>query len=526
TPVSTLDFVAPLIRWDPAVSPHLDNLHPFGCTPIMNSPKPRYEEAFWPSHTLSLSFSIQEPLFLPSIPLSNYSSEAIEEPSHAGGPRNEFSAPVGACPEDTITNSQPTPIRISTPPILSGEDASSVTPLLAEQPKSASCLDNGHPFPKGWTYDTVPAEAPHNVDSNISDRNILSGGRSRKPPDRFAGAVVNKAPGSFREAMSSSKSDTWLLAVQNKFSSLERHGVLEEVELQKDLCLLDTTWVEDLDFHETFAPTGRLSTLRFLLGYCADNDFDLHQMDVKTAFLHGDLDEELFIWLPEGYTALRSGPVCLKLKKYLYGLKQSPRNWYFKIKGFFVNTGFCPSAADPCLFVRDTPTPCFIFLNVDDLVIGGINLGGFRAQISAVFDMKDLGELCYVLGMRVTRNRIDRVIFLSQELYVNTLLDSFGMGLCKAVSTPQVPSSRLLPLAGTGSEPAKIHHQRAVGFLNYLVAYTRPDLAYSASFLSQFLSSPSYKHELAFKHVLPYLKGTSTWGLWLGRRGDNSSIFA
>ncbi|MBW0535985.1 hypothetical protein O181_075700 [Austropuccinia psidii MF-1] len=100
------------------------------------------------------------------------------------------------------------------------------------------------------------------------------------------------------------------------------------------------------------------------------------------------------------------------------------------------------------------------------------------------------------------------------------------MASCKHVSTPQVPSSRLLPLASARSEPETIHYRRAVGLLNYLVACTRPDLAYSASCLSQFLSLPLYDHELAFKHVLCYLKGTSTWGLWLGRRGDNSSIIA
>ncbi|MBW0481869.1 hypothetical protein O181_021584 [Austropuccinia psidii MF-1] len=98
------------------------------------------------------------------------------------------------------------------------------------------------------------------------------------------------------------------------------------------------------------------------------------------------------------------------------------------------------------------------------------------------------------------------------------------MGSCKLVSTPQVPLSKLLPLAAADSEPSKLHYWRAVGLLNYLVACTSPDLAYSASCLSQFLSFPSHDHELAFMHVLWYLKGTSTWGLWLGRRGDNSSI--
>ncbi|MBW0539384.1 hypothetical protein O181_079099 [Austropuccinia psidii MF-1] len=104
--------------------------------------------------------------------------------------------------------------------------------------------------------------------------------------------------------------------------------------------------------------------------------------------------------------------------------------------------------------------------------------------------MKDLRDLGYILGMKVTRNQINCVIFQSQELYINSLLGSFGMGACKPVLTPQVPSSKLLPLATADSEPAKLHYRRAVGLLNYLVACTRPDLAYSASCLSQFLCEP------------------------------------
>ncbi|MBW0475231.1 hypothetical protein O181_014946 [Austropuccinia psidii MF-1] len=124
--------------------------------------------------------------------------------------------------------------------------------------------------------------------------------------------------------------------------------------------------------------------------------------------------------------------------------------------------------------------------------------------------MKDLGDFGYVLGMKVSRNWIKCVILLSQELYINSLLGSFGMGACKPVSTPQVPLSKLLPLATSDSEPAKLHYWRAVGLLNYLATCTRPDLAYSASCLSQFLSFPSDDHELSFMHILRYLKGTST----------------
>ncbi|MBW0491692.1 hypothetical protein O181_031407 [Austropuccinia psidii MF-1] len=341
TPVSTLDFMAPLTIMNSPKTRRKSKINPTGtlCIPVriqeghrnyrLFDPKTGYihishncifkdKEVFWPTHSLTLSTSVQEPLLLPSMPLFNFSSD--------------------------VTEPQATPIHTTTPPIPSVEDASSIGPPLVEHPESVSTLENGGSLPKGWTYDTVPVEAPCNIDSNISDKHILGSGHSRKPPDRFAGTVVNKAPCSFREAMSSSKSNDWLLAMQNEFASLEKHGVLEEVELQKNLCLLDATWVfrektnalgnfmerkahlcvqgflqvENLDFHKTFAPTGRLSTLWFLLGYCAYHDFDLHQMDVKTAFLHGDLNEDLFIWLPEGYKSLRSDPVFLKLQNSLW----------------------------------------------------------------------------------------------------------------------------------------------------------------------------------------------------------------
>ncbi|MBW0463409.1 hypothetical protein O181_003124 [Austropuccinia psidii MF-1] len=251
------------------------------------------------------------------------------------------------------------------------------------------------------------------------------------------------------------------------------------------LCVRGFLQVENIDFHETFSPTGRLANLRFLLGYCASHDLDIQQMDVKTAFLHGDLDEEIYIPIPDGYSPTLQGKVCLKLKQSLYGLRQSPRN--------------CTEG-----------DPCFVFLHVDDLVIGGRNLTAFKARIKASFDMKDLGDIKYVLGMKVTRDRSRWIINLSQELYIENMLVDFGMEGCRPVSTPQVPSSRLIP---TSTTAASINYQRAVGLLNYLVSCTRPDIAYAVSCLAQFLNNPSKEHEIAFKHVLRcvFLYGLIGW---------------
>ncbi|MBW0538675.1 hypothetical protein O181_078390 [Austropuccinia psidii MF-1] len=406
------------------------------------------------------------------------------------------------------------------------------------------------PLPKGWRHELVAETTPKDVTSKVSIENFISGKRSRKPPIRFAGAVVGTTPRSFREALASSKSNAWLTAVAKEFASLERHQVVKEVRLERNQRLLDTTWVfrektdaegnvteekarlcikgfhqiEDVDFHETFAPTGRLATLRFLLGYCASNDFDIQQMDVKTAFLHGDLDEDIFIKIPEGYTPTMKGEVCLKLTKSLYGLRQSPSNWYLRIRRFFTEAGFLPSAADPCFFIRTSGDPCFVFLHMDNLVIGGLNLQVFKSEIVSTFEMKDLGELKYVLGMKVTRNRSMRTISLSQELYIANLLKDFGMQDCKPASTPLVPSLRLDPISNSNADPTNINCRRGVGLLNYLVSCTRPDIAFAVSCLAHFLNAPSVEHENAFKHVLRYLKGTKSWGITLGDVCNNSLI--
>ncbi|MBW0500487.1 hypothetical protein O181_040202 [Austropuccinia psidii MF-1] len=354
------------VQWDLSVSLHLADLYPFGCTAIMNSPKPRRKskvsptgvlcmlvgiqeghhnyrlfdprtnsmyishdcifkdkEAFWTSHSPYSPTLVQELFLLPSMPSFN-PFPSVQESSN--DPDNVLFVPEENNSEGALAIPQAAPILDTTSPSPNLQvpiKADSSTPAFSGQPNSTSSLSGGNndSLPKGWTYDIVPIEAPQNIDSSVSSSNILTSDRLRRPPNCFSGAVINKAPVSFKEAMASSKSNQWLVAIQNKFSSLERHGVLEEVELRKGLRLLDTTWVfrektdslgnvierkacpcvrgflqvENLDFHETFAPTGRLSTLRFLLGYCADHDFDLHQMDVKTAFLHGDLDKDLFI---------------------------------------------------------------------------------------------------------------------------------------------------------------------------------------------------------------------------------------
>ncbi|MBW0588426.1 hypothetical protein O181_128141 [Austropuccinia psidii MF-1] len=162
-------------------------------------------------------------------------------------------------------------------------------------------------------------------------------------------------------------------------------------------------------------------------------------MDVKTAFLHGDLDETIYMYIPipNGYSPALQGKVCLRLKHSFYGLQQSARSWYLQIKKFFSDAVFLPSAADPCFFIGVEGDPCFVFLHINDLVIGRRNLAAFKAKINASLNMKDLGNINCVLGMKITRDLSCRIINLSQELYIENMLIDFGMGDCRPVSTPQ-----------------------------------------------------------------------------------------
>jgi hypothetical protein len=150
--------------------------------------------------------------------------------------------------------------------------------------------------------------------------------------------------------------------------------------------------IEGVDYGATFAPTGRLATLRVLLGLAAARGYEVEQMDVRCAFLNGIPDEEIFIKVPDGVDIEVPPGYGLKLQKSLYGLKQSPRCWYQALKTFFESVNFTPAEADACLFVhQDSTRPCFVYVHVDDLVIVGPEVSFLKKAITERFEMEDLG---------------------------------------------------------------------------------------------------------------------------------------
>lgn len=202
-----------------------------------------------------------------------------------------------------------------------------------------------------------------------------------------------------------------------------------------------------IDYNETFAVVAKMTSICTLLALAAVEGLQVHQMDVKTAFLNGDLEEEIYMDQPEGYALKGQESLVCKLSKTLYGLKQSPRAWYKKIDDYFATQGLKRSHADPNIYVLRTSNGFIIIaLYVDDLIIVCNNaelLLKTKNHLATRFEMKDLGEIHYILDMQVTRNRENCIISLNQQKYLENILQRFGMKDCKTLATPLDSNSKL-----------------------------------------------------------------------------------
>ena len=272
--------------------------------------------------------------------------------------------------------------------------------------------------------------------------------------------------------------------------------------------------VEGVDYEETFAPTARYTSIRCALALAAHNKWPIFQMDVKSAFLNGDLKEEVYVEQPPGFEILEQQNMVYRLHKALYGLKQAPKAWHDKIDTFFHSLGFQNCNADSNLYVFSQDNLlCLIILYVDDLLITGSlapKIEEVRADLKTTFEMTDLGLLHYFIGMEVYQSHGG--IFLSQHRYLRQLLETYSMSNCKPLSCPMDPNSKLSREDNSPIFEDITKYRRLIGSLLHLT-YTRPDLSYSVSILSQFSSAPRQSHWQAAIRVLRYLANTLDYGL-------------
>ena len=363
--------------------------------------------------------------------------------------------------------------------------------------------------------------------------------------------IEDNVPCTFKEAVHNAESVKWKEAMDEEIGSLHKNQTWELVQLPKGKKAIGCKWVytkkegipgrdnirfkarlvakgyaqkEGIDYNEVFSPVVKHASIRILLALVAQFDLELAQLDVKTAFLHGDLEEEIYMSQPDGFKIAGKENWACKLNKSLYGLKQSPRQWYKRFDRFMMETEYTRSQFDHCVYFRKLPDGSFIYLllYVDDMLIAStskVEIDKLKAQLAREFEMKDLGEAKKVLGMEIKRDRKKGTVCLTQTQYLKKVLDRFGInGKTKAVSTPLAPHFRLSASLSPRTEEERKHmaqvpYANAVGALMYAMVCTRPDISHAVSMVSRYMHDPGKDHWQAVKWILRYIHGTVNLGL-------------
>lgn len=368
----------------------------------------------------------------------------------------------------------------------------------------------------------------------------------------FMSALTTKQdPVHYKDAV---QQDEWVTSMNSEIDALEVNNTWQIVELPPGKTPIGCKWLYKTkykadgslnkhksmlvalgckqkygeDYTDTFAPVAKMTTVRVVLAVAAMLDWHAEHMDVSNAFLHGDLEEIVYMKLPPGYTGMGSrtyknkpganssiSSLVLKLLKSLYGLKQAPRQWFSKLSQTLINLGFTQSKSNYSLFTKVSKIDIIVILiYVDDLLICGSNLSTIQhiqSMLSSVFHMKHLGPLRYFLGIEV--NRSNSGFFLSQKKYTLDLIDAYGMTDTKPLTLPMDPNTKLTHDIGTPLADAT-PYQRLVGKLIYLTI-TRPDIAFPVHLLSQYMHSPTSVHMQSAKRLLRYLLHSPAQGILL-----------
>lgn len=353
-------------------------------------------------------------------------------------------------------------------------------------------------------------------------------------------------------ALSGPEGIQWRQAMDEELESFRKNEVFELVDAPKGATIVKCRWVlkkksksdgevqyrarlvakgftqrQGLDYDETFSPVVRHSTLRLLFALSVKLGLDITHLDVKTAYLNGHLKEDIYMCAPEGYVSEMAGKV-LKLHKAVYGLKQSAFVWYERVKDVLCKNNFKNCIQEPCIFTKlCNDVKIIIALYVDDFLIFSNSKNEtdkLKCILNSEFEIKDLGEVKHYLGMNVNvyKDCNKHEIVVDQQQYIEELLLKFDMTDCRTADTPI--ESKLNVTKAEKCTPG-INYQKLLGCLMYLAVMTRPDIAYSVSYLSQFNTCYSVEHFNYAKRILKYLKKTKMYCLKFSNEGESLQGF-
>ena len=394
-------------------------------------------------------------------------------------------------------------------------------------------IDNNH--------DSVESVESNNDNDQLLDNNNIRELRDRRKIQRtdFYGCPITymaeSLPANYKEAITSRDKEYWQDAMQDEINSLHENKtwILVENNNQK---VINGRWVftkklnpdnterykarlvikgysqkEGIDYKETFSPVVRFDTIRFLLSIAARYNLRLGQFDIKTAFLYGDLKENIYMKQPEGFDD-GTNRVC-KLLKSLYGLKQAPRCWTEHFTTFLKNFGFCQSKADACFYIyHESDKRMFLAIYVDDGIIAASDeclIDKLFEELNKNFKTTNSKNVTNFLGIEICKFQ-DGSIFISQEKYIKNLLDKFNLLEANSVSTPIEVNWNANDF---DSSECNAPFREAVGSLIFLQVVSRPDISFAVNIVARVLDKPSKGHWLLVKRIIRYLKGTLDVGL-------------
>lgn len=281
-----------------------------------------------------------------------------------------------------------------------------------------------------------------------------------------------------------------------------------------------------VDFDEVFAPVTRHATLRTLLALAGRDGLLLRHMDVKTAYLYGDIDEEVYMRQPPGYAVRGQEEKVCRLRRSIYGLKQSARCWNQKLFGVLKSMGFVASSADPCLFTAiRNGVRIYLIVYVDDLLVACASEAEIRRVYEALrkhFEICWLGEAKNFLGLELQRGP-DGVYSMGVQRYIEQLVNKVGLENAKVAKTP-MDQGFLKSSTDSNVMEDSTKYRSVVGALMYVAVCARPDIAASASILGRKFAAPTESDWTAAKRVVRYLKGTADWKLKLGGAETNNLV--
>ncbi|WVZ55440.1 hypothetical protein U9M48_006100 [Paspalum notatum var. saurae] len=411
-----------------------------------------------------------------------------------------------------------------------------------EVTKVAAAASNGYVVDPDWYVDTGATDHITSDLERLTTRERYNGGDQVQVAN---GSETDKLsePSNWKEAMDHVG---WKQAMDDEYSALIKNQTWDLVPPQKGMNLIDSKWVykvkrksdssvdrfkarlvakgfkqqHGIDYFETFSPVVKPTTVRTILTVAVSRGWHLHQIDIQNSFLHGYLQETVFMRQPAGYIDKSQPPnyVC-KLKKALYGLKQAPRAWHTRLTNKLQELGFKPSRADTSLFIfSHGGVTIYMLIYVDDIIIVNSTTSATHKlieQLRTEFAVKDLGQLQYFLGVGVKSQR-DGIV-LSQKRYALDILRRANMEKCRPISTPMASTEKLARDQGQKlNDQEQFKYRSIVGGLQYLTI-TRPDLSFVVNRICQYIHAPIDVHWAAVKRVLRYIKGTADTGLKIQR---------